>query len=80
MKIKPEHYQHMLLSIKAKVNLAALHEQILKDKRYKDFGKRFRWDAFTLAGLTGWACTNLYPYANDDHIDTALKRIIKDLS
>jgi len=36
---------------------------------------RFNFDIMYMAGLTKWICDNLYPYANDDHIATALKRI-----
>jgi hypothetical protein len=31
------------------------------------------------AGLTQWLCDTIYPYANDDHIQTALNRLVKPL-
>lgn len=80
MKIKTEHYRHIRDAIRDNVSLPELHEAILKDGRYKDFGKRLRWDAAYKAGLSTWISDNLYPYMNDDHVDTALKAIIKELS
>ena len=52
-------------------------------KKYKDKGlsqKRLRWDAMHSAGLLSFVCDELYPYLNDNHIDTALRSIIKQLS
>ena len=47
--------------------------------RYRDMGlthKRFRWDLLYMAVGSEWVCENLYPYLNDDHIDTALRNIV----
>jgi hypothetical protein len=49
--------------------------------------KRYRWDLFWYAQRvanpfgpsTKWVCDVIYPYANDDHIDTALRSIVKPL-
>lgn len=40
--------------------------------------KRWRWDLMYAAGLTRWTCDTLYKYLNDDHIDSALRRILGD--
>jgi hypothetical protein len=80
MKIRQEHYKHMRDEIKLMVDLPALNDAIRIDGRYKDFGKRFRWDAAYKAGLSGWIADNLYSYMDDSHVDTALKAIIKELS
>jgi len=43
---------------------------------------RFRWDLFTFAlrsGAEKIALDDIYRYANDSHIDTALKRIVREL-
>lgn len=43
--------------------------------------KRFRWDLLWASPATShvtgrsWITENLYPYLNDDHIDTALRKI-----
>lgn len=75
MKIKPEHVQHMREAL-AKWN-TDFHRS-----RYAAAGlstKRFQWDAVRAAGLIPWICDTLYAYANDDHIQTALNRIIAPL-
>ena len=41
--------------------------------------KRHRWDALYAAGAGEWI-NDVYKYANDDHIDTALRAIVKELS
>lgn len=79
MKIKPEHYAYMRDTIRDRVDMSAVREAIMADGRYKDFDARFRWDCLHRAGLVPWVCEHVYPYANDDHIDTALRRIIREL-
>lgn len=37
--------------------------------------KRWRWDLLYVAKLTPFVCNELYPYLNDTHIDTALRKI-----
>lgn len=73
MKMKPEHYKHLETEIK-KVMEAYPN---LKNAYEKDglSGKRFRWDILYAAKLSTWISDNLYSYLNDDHIDTALKKI-----
>ena len=44
----------------------------LSDK-VKDLNTRFVWDMLWLGGLGGFICKNIYAYANDTHITTALK-------
>ena len=86
MKIKPYHYgtleMYMLRAI-------AKHPHSLNE--YREAGlsdKRYRWDLLRATklpitdgcnesrvnGIT-WICDNLYSYMNDDHIDTALRKI-----
>lgn len=78
MKMTAEHYQHI------KSEIAQLpRDRVLAHKALgmgKDPEVRFRWDLLYAAKLTGpWVSDNLYPYLNDDHIDTALKRIVIEL-
>jgi hypothetical protein len=82
MKIKKEHYEYMkneIVNLPNNVNyyrLAILNS----DRQTKDFNKRLRWDLFWFAGLGKFACDNLHQYGvNDDHIDTALKAIMKEI-
>jgi hypothetical protein len=72
VKIKPDHFEHMRNA------LAAWNTDYYRS-RYAAAGlstKRFQWDAVSAAGLTPFVCDTLYTYANDDHIQTALNRII----
>ena len=86
MKITPVHYAHMRDTIKAKLakfpegTVAQHRERLQAHPQVKDVEKRLRWDLFHAAGLGIWVCDNVYPYANDEHIDTALRQIMKDLN
>ena len=72
MKIKPEHYEYI-----KKAMLANSRAPLLQD--YLKAGlteKRWYWDwCYSTPGLSQWICDNIYPYANDAQLDTALKRI-----
>jgi len=81
MKIKPEHYAHMLEAIRPLQPKLAGHREYLKtDSRVKDLEKRLRWDALWASKITQWLSDTVYKYANDDHVDTALKQIMKELA
>ena len=52
-------------------------------KHYIDAGlsdKKYHWDLLCRAWLLDWCCDNLYSYLSDDHIETALRSIIKPLT
>ncbi len=79
-KIKPEHYNYMLSEIRkvATPDMIAIHRRyISNENKAKDVEKRLRWDFSYSAKLTPFICDTLYSYANDTHIDTALRSIIK---
>ena len=72
MKMQTAHFNHIAEKI------AALDTPALR-AAYKDAGlslKRYQWDITYQVGLTAYICDTLYPYLNDDHIQTALNRII----
>ncbi len=72
MKILPEHVALMRDAIApfASAELFAQYqEQGLSHKRY-------RWDLLWKSQFN--VCTMIYPYANDDHIDTALRFLVSD--
>lgn len=82
MKLSPEHFDQMRAAIQRispSLNGAAFSYQQLGHSP-----KRFRWDVLRASGLragdsvgqpTGWP---VYDYANDDHIDTALRAVMRE--
>lgn len=85
MKITKEHYAYIKESIEAvskrtsKKDLEIYKLSLTIDSWVKDTNKRFRWDLFYAAKLIPFACDTLYSYCNDEHIDTALRKIVKEL-
>lgn len=81
MKIQPEHYEHMKREMAARAHLILqIRDQIAVDPRVRDAEKRLRWDLFHVSGLTRYVCDHVYNYANDVHIDTALRSIMREIS
>ena len=82
MKIRHEHYRHIQQEIK-RVWTPTSHEiqrqHIIYEGKAKDVEKRLRWDWLYMAVSSHWLCDNIYAYADDAHIDTALRSIIKEL-
>jgi hypothetical protein len=75
MKMQSAHFDHIAEQI------AALDTPALR-AAYRDAGlslKRYQWDVTWKAGLSAYICNTLYPYLNDDHIQTALNRIVSEL-
>lgn len=76
MLIKPEHIEYMRAEMLKSGSTPTLQSYL--DKGLSE--KRWRWDwSYSTPGLTKWICDNIYPYANDTHLDTALKHITKGL-
>ena len=42
--------------------------------------RRYRWDLLHRAGLGSWLCSNVYSYANDEHVDSLLRKLVKPLN
>lgn len=89
MKVKQEDYETLLSLLKGviekygmeKINL--FKENLRNHGTYKDFEKRWQWDFLHASEFTERAklLAKLYSYGcNDTHIDTALKRAMKELS
>ena len=81
MKIKQEHYSALFNAIDAlpKDKVAAHYQSLIELKKVKpqmDLGMRFRWDCLRASEFD---CKFLYGYLHDDHIDTALKKIVQEL-
>ena len=83
MKIKKEDYEVIKAAI-SKVNKEALKKHIEAVKvsgNYKDLDTRINWDILWASELgKGEFLRGLYSYANDEHINTALKSAVKELA
>ena len=79
MKILPEHYQWLLDSCRSLSDRIPAHRDFIrKEGKAKDIEKRLRWDLFYSA-TRAVGFPNFYSYLNDDHIDTALRAIMKEI-
>lgn len=87
MKIKTKHYNKLKSLIQDVVNKKTLkvvqdYKLSLKtDDRIKDLDTRFAFDLYNATGIEGLnlVCNEIYKYANDDHLKTALKKIVKEI-
>ena len=82
MKIKPEHVEYMQVKFKGFMdrNPGAVADHRARLSPYNgDLEMRMRWDMLRAAVGFEWVSDNLYTYANDDHIDTALRALQREL-
>lgn len=86
MKMKPEHYAKIkaaMLAVKSREpNMTPTH--YAKHKIGRDTAMRHRWDMYGAATIDGnktlfFTVDTLYNYLNDNHIDTALRNIVKEI-
>ena len=84
MKITAEHFDHMKTEINKYVETVGGWDVLVKkyetgnferSKSVQDLQKRFCWDIGFASRLCGYFCDVIYPYANDEHILTALRKI-----
>ena len=83
MKITPEHYEFIKSAIRNKFTVSVVNDHrtfIENEGKAKDIDKRLRWDLLRLAVTSAWICATVYKYADDTHLDTALKKIVKELN
>jgi hypothetical protein len=82
MKVKQEHYDYIKTAIEGigLANIVAHREALKDDPRVRDLDMRLRWDCLWSSVPSRWVCDNIYPYANDEHLDTALRRILKEVA
>lgn len=82
MKIKPEDYEILKNAIKQVVDNTPDPENVFDQNMSET---RFAWSLFWMTGLRigdGQGCqgdVDLYGYMNDNHITTALKKIVNEL-
>lgn len=80
MKMRPEHFTHILTTFKAhKDDIPRLREFIIREGRAKDVETRVRWEMLYAWIDSRWICDEVYTYLDDDHIDTALRAVLKQL-
>lgn len=80
MKIKPEHYTHLKAKIAPLKDKIVAHRQaIIAEGNAEDIETKLAWDMFYGAGLNIYSCEFLYDYLNDSHIETAIKKIVKEI-
>ena len=79
LKMTPEHYDILKNGIAATVT--ANPEYVTKAVAHGFSTTRIRWDLFWASTFNGqsaelWMTKTLYPYLNDTHIDSALRKIV----
>jgi hypothetical protein len=73
MKIKPEHVQAITEFIS---NIVLKHPKEIEEHAKKVSPMRLRWDVFNRAvPFYSTIRKEIYEYANDEHIDTLLRKI-----
>lgn len=75
MKMTREHFDQLAAMLRP-------HDTGFHRDRYAAAGhstRRYQWDLVRHAGAMSFICDALYQYLNDDHIQTALNRIVKPL-
>jgi len=86
MKIKPCHIKKIHTAMAETVtrsgfqNMNEVRQMYAAKKIGKDTQKRANWDVAKASRIEGlsfvnWICKEIYPYANDGHIDTVLARM-----
>jgi hypothetical protein len=78
MKMKLEHYNHIRESFEKSAHwIPQIRESIARENKAKNHDKRLRWDMLYCAIGSRWIVDNLYSYLDDDHIDSALRAIMR---
>ena len=81
MKMKQEHYTYLKAKLEHLAEKIDTHRKwLIADGTAKDIEMRLRWDLLYAAKIDTFICDKLYPYLNDSHIDTALRKIMVDFN
>ena len=75
MKMQAEHFDHLRAALTPCDT--EFHRSRYQAARLTT--RRYQWDMVVQAGLTFWLCDTLYAYLNDNHIQTALNKIVRPL-
>lgn len=81
MKITPEHRAVIKDCIRAYVDKHSLTLGEIVDvyEMQEMSERRMCFDLIYAAGLTKWVCFTVYQYANDDHLYSVVRRIVREL-
>lgn len=82
MKVSPEHYAHLREKFREYIAAQTGTDKPTHEAQWIAVGmspRRYRWDIARAANLIPYICNTLYRYANDTHIDTALRGIVREL-
>lgn len=85
MKIKPEHFSQLKALIEPldtpTLRTRYQEKDFPRSDNVKNLDMRYRWDLlYTIPGCTRRPLMDeMYAYMNDNHIDTALRRIVRPL-
>lgn len=80
LKIKIHHLDKLTNSLLDNIPFTVYEKYLNKVKKsgkYNNLLKRVRWDFLYNYVGSQWVCDNLYPYLNDDNIDSALRLIFQ---
>ena len=72
MKMTAEHYEQLKTLVKLNAEWCPTEQAYLADGRSLE---RYRWDVLNASHPRQVLMRELYEYLNDDHIDTALRKI-----
>ena len=84
MKIKKEHLEYMQKEIQQLIEKSGGESFVVEkyetgqfpnSEKVQDLQQRFCFDLLHASGLTSFVCKEIYSYANDAHLFTALKSI-----
>ena len=82
LKIKKEHFDYIAAKIVETLennpDAVAVYESgnFHNSDKVKCLQTRFNSDLLRYSVGSKWICDNLYPYMNDNHLETALNRIV----
>ena len=80
MKIKAAHLEQIETAFTQLADKIPAHrEAVHASGKFTDLEKRVRWDVLNASLGCKWVCENIYPYANDEHLDTALRATVRKL-
>ena len=80
MKIQPNHLQTLTDTLSDVFHLyPEFVAHFAANPKINDAAMAARWQLLREARALPWVCDTLYSYLNDDHIDTALRHVVRTL-